>query len=589
MKIALAQHNPTVGDIVGNARKVCTMIGQASDAGAELVAFGELTLLGYPPKDLLLKPQVIEDNLHALAELAGRCTRIAALVGYAEPNPEPVGRPLRNCVALLSGGRVAARHAKQLLPTYDVFDETRYFEPGEAVQVAPLAGNKLGLTICEDLWNLPGNGGRQLYRANPISVLAEAGAELIVNLSASPFEVGKHAFRRELFAAQARKARLPLLYVNQVGGNDELIFDGCSCAFDADGELIAQAKDFAEDLLIVDLGNAMKPRSAQTDVQVRQASETEASSNKPMDSYPWALGNRVEPIREGIASIHAALVLGLRDYCRKCGFSDVLIGLSGGVDSAVTAALAVDALGPTHVHGVAMPSRFSADESLADARAIAANLHISFRVIPIEQVHKAYEQTLTPIFHELKPGEQLGLAEENVQARIRGNLLMALSNKCGYMVLSTGNKSELAVGYCTLYGDMSGGLAVISDVPKTTIYKLAHWFNRDREIIPANTLRRAPSAELRPNQTDQDTLPPYDTLDAILERYVERCQSRIQIIEAGFDPKVVAEVIRMVDANEYKRKQAAPGLKVTGRAFGVGRRMPIAQRYRPIGRGKVLE
>ncbi|MDD4890776.1 MAG: NAD+ synthase [Phycisphaerae bacterium] len=582
MKIALAQFNPTVGDIAGNARKMAAMIDRAAEAGADLVAFGELSLLGYPPKDLLLKPQVIHDNLAALHELAGHCTRIAALVGYAGPNEEAVGRPLRNWVALLADGRIAAQYAKQLLPTYDVFDETRYFEPGEAVQVAEIAGHRVGLTICEDLWNLPGlpDGQRQLYHENPVAQLAEAGAELMINVSASPFVVGKHAFRRELFAAQARQHKLPILYVNQVGGNDELIFDGCSCAFDAGGELIAQAKDFEEDLLVVELwgrgpgagGRGEKPT-------------TSPLVHRPPTPDPQL---PIFPVREGVASLHGALVLGLRDYCRKCGFGDVLIGLSGGVDSAVTAAVAVDALGASHVHGVSMPSRFNAGESLTDARKLAENLGMTFQVVPIESIHKAYETTMSPVFEAVRPGEPAGVAEENVQARIRGNILMALSNKCGYMVLSTGNKSELAVGYCTLYGDMSGGLAVISDVPKTMIYKLAHWFNRDREIIPDNTLRRAPSAELRPDQTDQDTLPEYDVLDAILERYIERCQSRFDIVAAGFDEAVVNDVIRMVDTNEYKRKQAAPGLKVTGRAFGFGRRMPIAQRYRPLGKGPIL-
>ncbi len=573
MKIALAQFNPTVGDIAGNARRIAAMIGRAADDGTDLVAFPELSLLGYPPKDLLLKPQVVADNERALHQLAERCTRIAALVGFASANTRDVGRPLRNCVALLSGGRVVSRHAKQLLPTYDVFDETRYFEPGDAVQLAECRGRRIGLTICEDLWNLPLDGERVRYEGDPIAELAAAGAELIINISASPFVAGKAEFRQRLFAAQARKARLPLLHVNQVGGNDELIFDGCSSAFDAQGRLIARARDFAEDLLIVDLGEALGPSARQS--QADAAEHGPASAGGP---------NRIEPIAEGVPSLHDALVLGLRDYCRKCGFSDVLIGLSGGIDSAVTACLAADALGAAHVHGVSMPSRFSAEASRDDAARLAENLGISFRVVPIETIHRAYEQTLADAFAEAGPP---GVAEENLQARARGSILMALSNKFGHLVLSTGNKSELAVGYCTLYGDMSGGLAVISDVPKTMVYRLAHWINRDREVIPSNTLRRAPSAELRPDQTDQDSLPPYDELDAILERYVEREQSAAQIVAAGFDPKTVAGVVRLIDTNEYKRKQAAPGLKVTGRAFGFGRRMPIAQRYRPLGEGGI--
>ncbi|MCG3178433.1 MAG: Glutamine-dependent NAD(+) synthetase [Phycisphaerae bacterium] len=559
MKIALAQFNPTVGDIAGNARRIAAMIDQAADAGADLIATPELGLLGYPPKDLLLKPQVVADNLRALDELAARCTRIAALVGFAKGNLQEVGRPLRNCVALLAGGRVVSRHAKQLLPTYDIFDESRYFEPGDAVQVADLGGRKLGLTICEDLWSLARVNGRRLYDTDPVGTLAKAGAEVVINISASPFVVGKHAVRTQLFAEQARANRVPVLYVNQVGGNDELVFDGASCAFAADGRLIAQARDFEEDLLLVDVGGR----------------------------GPGAGGEeRISPVREGVASVHAALVLGLRDYCRKCGFTDVLLGLSGGIDSAVTATLAVDALGAGHVHGVAMPSRYSSGHSLEDAAAVARNLGIDYRVIPIDAIHGAFESSLAPAFAD--SDQPPGTAEENIQARVRGNILMSISNKFGYMVLSTGNKSELAVGYCTLYGDMSGGLAVISDVPKTMVYKLAEWLNRDGERIPRRSITKPPSAELKPDQTDQDSLPPYEVLDAILERYVEQEQSAAQIVAAGFGREVVARVVRMVDVNEYKRKQAAPGLKVTGRAFGTGRRMPIAQRYRPLPEGDFL-
>jgi NAD+ synthase (glutamine-hydrolysing) len=557
MRIALAQINPTVGDIAANSLKILDFIANAKSEGAQLVVFPELSVCGYPPKDLLLKPGFINDNIAAVRKLATQVSGIDAIVGYAERNPEPVGRPLYNAVALLREGQIAAVHFKTLLPTYDVFDESRYFEPGprdERENLVTIAGQICGLSVCEDLWNDEKLIARRLYHQNPIADLNAAGAQILVNSSASPFVVGKHAFRIELFGEQVRRFAKPLIYVNQVGGNDELVFDGNSVALDAMGNVIGQAKAFEEDLLIVDLQTT---GGQQASLPTRSDDPTE--------------------------SIYKALILGLRDYVRKCGFKSVVLGLSGGIDSALVAALAVAALGSDKVVGVAMPSRFSSDHSVNDARQLATNLGMEFHIVPIAQVHEAYEQTLAPTFG----GTQADVTEENLQARIRGALLMAFSNKFNHLLLTTGNKSEIAVGYCTLYGDMCGGLAVISDVPKTTVWELARWINRQGsarggdEIIPRNSIDKVPSAELRPNQTDQDSLPPYPVLDAILERYVENEEGPAQIIAAGFDPATVTRVIRLIDRSEYKRRQAAPGLKVTSRAFGFGRRMPIAQNYVP--------
>ncbi len=551
MRIALAQINPTVGDIAGNCRRILDFISRAKGQGAQLVVFPELALIGYPPKDLLLKPQFIDDNLRALRLIASRVSGIDAVVGYAERNAQSVGRPLHNAVALLRDGKVASRHFKTLLPTYDVFDESRYFEAGprqEGCNVVRVADRTVGLSICEDLWNDEKMIDRRLYHQNPIADLCAAGAELMINTSASPFAAGKHEFRLELFESQVQQFGRTLVYVNQVGGNDELVFDGNSVVFDPGGRLIAQAKDFEEDLLVVDLPGA------------------------------GAAGEgRIEKPASGVGAIYRALVLGLRDYVHKCGFKSVVLGLSGGIDSALTAALAVAALGRERVVGVAMPSRFSSEHSVADAKSLAEHLGIEFHIVPIKAIHDQYEQTLAPVF----AGRERDVTEENLQARVRGGLLMAFSNKFNHLLLTTGNKSELAVGYCTLYGDMCGGLAVISDVPKTTVYELSEFINRDagREVIPRNSITKVPSAELRPNQTDQDSLPPYDVLDAILYRYVEEEKGAAQIIAEGFDGATVLRVIKLIDRSEYKRRQAAPGLKVTSRAFGFGRRMPIAQNY----------
>ena len=552
MKIALAQINPTVGDIRANTAKILEFCSRAKTQGATVVVFPELSITGYPPKDLLLKPSFVDDNIRAVERVAeGVDPDLTVIVGYAERNTAEVGRPLFNAVAVCRGGRVVSRHFKTLLPTYDVFDESRYFEPGptdRANKVVDIAGTQVGLSICEDLWNDERMLPNKLYAADPIGDLARSGAKLLVNASASPFVEGKHDFRLKLFASQCAEFGVPLIYVNQVGGNDELVFDGNSLVLDHHGNVIAQAKEFEEDLLIVDM--AAKSSGAQ---------------------------QRIETHTVGIASIHKALVLGLRDYAKKCGFKSVVLGLSGGIDSAVTAALAVEALGADNVVGVAMPSRFSSDHSIADAVLLAKHLKIACHTIPIEPMHAAYEHALQGMF----AGEAPDVTEENLQSRVRGGLLMALSNKFGHLLLTTGNKSEIAVGYCTLYGDMCGGLAVISDVPKTDVYKLSRHLNvvAGRELIPIGSITKPPSAELRPDQTDQDSLPPYDMLDAIIDRYVEQEEGAAQIIAAGFDSAVVTRVIKLIDRSEYKRRQAAPGLKVTSRAFGFGRRMPIAQNY----------
>lgn len=568
MRIALAQVNPTVGDIAANSRKMLEFVERAKAQGARLVVFPELSVTGYPPKDLLLKPGFIDDNLRAVDRIAAAAPPgVDVIVGYAHRNPNPVGRPLHNAVALLRGGRVVSRHFKTLLPTYDVFDESRYFEPGPVSETENLVrigdGNggevTAGLTICEDLWNDEKLIPRRLYHKNPIADLQAAGAEILINSSASPFVVGKQAFRLGLFGSQVREHGSPLVYVNQVGGNDELVFDGNSVVFDAQGNVIAQAKDFEEDLLVVDVdrGTGAPP----------VASMHGRGAHATIGTAP----------SEDVESIHKALVLGLRDYVHKCGFRSVVLGLSGGIDSALTAALAVAALGKDKVIGVAMPSRFSSEHSVADARALAENLGIEFHTVPIKSIHDEYERTLAPAF----AGRERDVTEENLQARVRGALLMAFSNKFNHLLLTTGNKSEVAVGYCTLYGDMCGGLAVISDVPKTTVWELSRWINRHegRDVIPRNSIEKAPSAELRPDQTDQDSLPPYEVLDAILFRYVEEEKGAGEIIAEGFDAATVTRVVKLIDRSEYKRRQAPPGLKVTSRAFGFGRRMPIAQNY----------
>jgi len=569
MRIALAQINPTVGDIEGNAKIIGQSLSQALESGVELVVFPELALIGYPPKDLLLKPAVLDACHQALEELADQCQGIAAIIGYPQRTYGERGRTLHNAAALCMDGQIVHRHAKSLLPTYDVFDESRYFEPGPRVDLTQMGDVQLGISVCEDLWNDREMFSRQLYHDNPIDALAALGAQVFINASASPFVVRKHSFRLKLMSHVAHKHRIPLVYCNQVGGNDELVFDGNSCVIDADGSVVAHAKAFEEDLLIVNLD---------LDKQALEQNTVQYTSH---DMSPYLL----DPLDEA----YRALVLGVRDYCRKCGFKSAVLGLSGGIDSALTAVVAADALGAENVTGVTMPSRYSSSGSRSDAQILAENLGMKFHELPIEGPHGAFEKLLEPMFAGTKPSE----AEENVQARSRGVLLMAISNKFGSILLTTGNKSEMAVGYCTLYGDMAGGLALLSDVPKTMVYDLSKFVN-DRDspvfarfgkvVIPADTITKPPSAELRPDQKDQDSLPPYEVLDDIVERYVEREQPVGQILDqTGYDQATVHKVVKLIDRNEYKRKQAPPGLKITGRAFGFGRRMPIAQRWDATG------
>jgi NAD+ synthase (glutamine-hydrolysing) len=545
VKIALLQINPTVGDLQGNSRLIVEATREAGRFGADLVVTPELALVGYLPRDLLLSEGFVRNSWNALATLADDLAGLPpVLVGLPEPNPSDEGRPLYNSAVLIRDGSIEQRFRKALLPTYDVFDEDRYFEPFVGPQILDLYGRRLGISICEDVWNDRDFWKRRRYHHDPIEELMRAGATAIINLSASPFEVGKYRFRETMLGSMARRHRAPLLYVNQVGGNDDLIFDGRSCGFGADGAPIARGRSFESDVVVCDLDHTA--RLGQTDDVLAEA------------------------------EIWQALVLGTRDYARKCGFRSVVLGLSGGIDSALVAAIAAEALGPQCVLGVMMPSPYSSRGSIDDSRQLAANLGIQTFTLPIEPVISAMEATLSEAF----ANTPRDVTEENIQARIRGNLLMALSNKRGALLLTTGNKSELAVGYCTLYGDMSGGLAVIADVPKTMVYRVARWLN-DRKgcnLIPEPILTKAPSAELRPNQTDQDSLPPYDLLDEILQRHIEHHQPAEDIIAAGFEAEIVQRVLRLVRAAEFKRKQAAPGLKVTDRAFGTGWRMPIAAR-----------
>jgi NAD+ synthase (glutamine-hydrolysing) len=542
MKIALAQINTTIGAFASNAAKIRDYSTRAVAQGADLIVFPELTVTGYPPMDLLDKPSFIARNLETLDEIAAFTTTIpaAVIIGFVAENPEDFGKPLFNAAALIEGGEVRAIRYKSLLPTYDVFDEGRYFQPAESRATVTFRDTRLGLHICEDAWNSQEFWDTHLYDLDPVAELAQQQADILVNISGSPFFRGKGKVRREMMAEYAKRFGLPVVLVNQVGGNDGLVFDGRSFVLNAAGETVAECRAFEEDLVVV-------------------------------DTAPWPAPFQPADIDE-ITEIHDALVLGVRDYLGKCGFRRAVIGLSGGIDSAVTAAIAVRAIGKENVRGVAMPSGYSSQHSLDDAEALAKNLDIAYHVVPIVPGVDAFKTMLAEAF----TGHNEDVTEENIQARLRGVTLMAFSNKFGDIVLTTGNKSELAVGYCTIYGDMCGGLAVISDVPKTDVYRLAAYINRDAELIPNNTIVKPPSAELRPGQTDQDSLPPYDVLDAILERYVEQRQSIEEIAAAGFSPETVAFVIRLVNRNEYKRQQAAPGIKVTSKAFGRGRRIPIA-------------
>jgi NAD+ synthase/NAD+ synthase (glutamine-hydrolysing) len=543
MKIALAQFNPTVGDFAGNRARIVQMTGEARRRGADLAVFSELCLCGYPPQDLAERPSFVERNAVEIHRLAGE-VELPALVGYIGKAQDDTGKPVANCAALLAGGKIAFEQRKMLLPAYDVFDESRYFQPALSQFVFPFSRQQLGITICEDCWNDKNFWSQTLYRRDPVAELVEKGTTVILNISASPYTLDKRALRFEMLEAIARRYRMPVVYVNQVGGDDSLVFDGSSVAITADGKIGALAHSFQEDLVLFDI------ESGSGDIRPQPTDELEAA--------------------------YHALVCGTRDYVRKCGFERVVLGLSGGVDSALVAAIASDALGPANVHGVAMPGPYSSEGSLRDARQLAENLGIRFTTLPIAEIFAQFRGTLADTF----AGRADDVTEENLQARIRGNLLMALANKFGSLVLSTGNKSEMAVGYCTLYGDMAGGLAAISDVPKTMVYELAALVNRGREVIPTETLTKPPSAELCPNQTDQDCLPPYDVLDTILKAYIEELRSPLEIADHyDFPRHLVLSITRMVDRSEYKRKQAPPGLKLTSKAFGVGRRLPIAQKF----------
>jgi len=541
VKIALGQINPTVGDFKGNSQKIIDYARRAQNAGAGLILFPELSVCGYPPRDLVERTSFVDHNREAVEHIAAATSGIAVICGLVTPAHAETGKSVMNSAALLREGKLVFLQSKMLLPTYDVFDEMRNFAPAASQATVPFCGKQMALTICEDAWNDKHFWNKRLYTFDPVEALVNAGGNFVLNISASPFWMGKREFRREMLASIARTRKVPVAMVNQVGGNDSLVFDGSSLVLNRAGEVIAQGKSFEEDLIFFD------------------------SDRLTGEIHDQIIGEE--------ASVYAALVLGTRDYVCKCGFHKAIVGLSGGIDSALTAVIAADALGPENVIGVGMPGPYSSQGSIDDARCLAANLGIRFELLSINEVVASYKKTLAGVFAGRKEDE----TEENLQSRARGTTLMALSNKFGALVLSTGNKSELGVGYCTLYGDMVGGLAVISDVPKTLVYRLSHYVNSERQVIPQASLEKSPSAELRPDQKDSDTLPPYDVLDAILEDYVEESRSPEQIAaDRGFDVTLVHRVIRMVERTEYKRQQAAPGIKISAKAFGYGRRFPIA-------------
>jgi NAD+ synthase (glutamine-hydrolysing) len=547
MKITLAQLNPVVGDLSGNLSKLANALAQASKDSSDLLVLSELFLVGYPPKDLLERRwfiQRVKETIDKSVRMSKDYPETGILFGAPMPTGKEIGKGLYNSALLAHQGKIISVHHKSLLPTYDVFDETRYFDPASELSIISFKGEKLGISVCEDAWNDPQLWPRgRFYARDPISELASKGASLFVNISASPFEMGKEKIRYRLIRSHAQRHKIPFVFVNQIGGNDELVFDGRSLCVDLNGEPMVVFPSFEEKVQTFDMKKSGTPElySPQGEIE----------------------------------SVYQALVLGVRDYMRKCGFSRAVIGLSGGIDSALVCCLAKEALGGKNVLGISMPSPFSSKGSVEDSRKLAEIIGIQFKVLPISEIYDSYLESLKEHFQ----GREFDNTEENIQARIRGNILMAFSNKFGYLVLSTGNKSELAVGYCTLYGDMSGGLSVLSDVPKTIVYELANYINRESEIIPKQIIRKLPSAELKPDQVDQDTLPPYPILDKILQKYIEEESSPEEIIGMGFDPETVKWVVRTVEQNEYKRSQAAPGLKVTSKAFGVGRRMPIAAKH----------
>jgi NAD+ synthase (glutamine-hydrolysing) len=572
MKIAIAQLNPTIGDIFGNSHLILEAAKKAEVEGANLLLTPELSLIGYPPRDLLLNPSFIAAAGAQLQQLAQALPpKLAVIAGTVVPNANAVqlgGKSLFNSAVLLQNGAVKKVFHKRLLPTYDVFDEDRYFEPGENSNYFTIGELKIGVTICEDLWNNEEFWGKRSYAGDPVSDLAKLGVDLVVNLSASPYSAGKRGVRSAMLQHSVIRCGIPIIYANQIGGNDDIIFDGSSFAVNRKGDLIQVLASFETDFAVLEYDQAKQDLVGSNQ---QSAAGIEAA---PLSFYP-AVGD---------AEIWAALVLGVRDYVRKCGFSKVVLGLSGGIDSALVAAIASCAIGPENVLGVLMPSPYSSDHSVNDALELARNLGIAIEQLPIGDLMKTYDRTLADLF----VNTTFGIAEENIQSRIRGNLLMAISNKFGHLLLSTGNKSEMSVGYCTLYGDMNGGLAVISDVPKTRVYSLCRWLNSEfengkddaqlgKEIIPVNIINKAPSAELKPGQVDQDSLPAYDVLDDILQRFIEHHESAQQIIAAGHDEAVVKRVVKLVTQAEFKRRQAAPGLKISDRAFGTGWRMPIAK------------
>jgi NAD+ synthase/NAD+ synthase (glutamine-hydrolysing) len=541
VKIALGQINPTVGDFSGNAAKIVDFSRRAQAAGAGMILFPELSVCGYPPRDLVERTSFVARNRETAERIAAETRGIAVICGLVTATHSNTGKSAMNSAALLMDGKVAFIQSKMLLPTYDVFDEMRNFAPAKSQELFSFCGNRMALTICEDAWNDKQFWPHRLYTVDPVESLIQAGGNFVLNISASPFWIGKRELRRDMLASIARQHKVPVVLVNQVGGNDSLVFDGSSLVLNREGQIIAQGRSFEEDLIYFDSSNLT--------------------------------GEMHEQIDGEESSVYSALVLGTRDYMRKCGFRQAIVGLSGGIDSALTAVIAADAVGPENVIGVGMPGPYSSQGSIDDARALAKNLGIRFELLSINPTYEAYRCILKDVF----AGTHEDVTEENIQSRARGTMLMALSNKFGAIVLSTGNKSELGVGYCTLYGDMVGGLAVISDVPKTLVYRLSEYLNSRRAVIPQATLEKPPSAELRPNQKDSDSLPPYEVLDAVLEDYVEDSHSAERIAEdRGFDIETVRRVIRMVDRAEYKRQQAAPGLKISPKAFGYGRRLPIA-------------
>jgi NAD+ synthase (glutamine-hydrolysing) len=562
LRVALAQINLIVGDLDGNVEKIIDYIGRARDLGVDVVSFPELAVTGYPPEDLLLRPAFIDANLRALDAIVQSASGITAVVGFADRDEHGV----YNAAAVIHGGKLASVYHKQRLPNYGVFDELRYFRAGAALPVCKIAGTDVGVNVCEDIW----------YPGDPTESQAAGGAGVIININGSPFHVGKRRDRQQMLAERARAYGVFICYTNLIGGQDELVFDGGSMVLDPNGELIARAAAFEEELLVCDLKIDDREPTASDRVTRVPISDVAPIVDKP------PVEPRIAPELSVDAEVYSALVLGTRDYLRKTGFGKALIALSGGIDSSLVAAVAVDALGAANVVGVGMPSRYSSEGSVADAKALAENLGIELIIVPIEPAHAAYIDMLETPFGELGGSRESGVAEENIQSRIRGNVIMAMSNKLGWIVLTTGNKSEFATGYATLYGDMSGGFAVIKDVPKTMVYDLCRYRNSldDAPVIPESVLTKPPSAELKPDQLDQDTLPPYDVLDAILKAYVEGDKSVPEIVELGYERETVLNIVRMVDRNEYKRRQAPPGVKITPRSFDRDWRPPIANRFR---------